>query len=315
MDLRHLMTFQTVLKEGSFLAASRALRLAQPTVTLHIQELEAELGMELFDRRGRRRVRTAAGDLLATRALPLLDAVETLERSMAELRDGQSGLLRIGAVEPAASRRVMPLLAQLCRERPRLRVHLEASGTGGVSRGVMAGELEIGLCSQPPVELGLTFEPLYEEEIAALVPRAHRLARRRPLRAAHLAGEPLLLTDQGCAYRSAVESALAGRGVDPRWALESGSTASLSAAVQHGVGIALLPVLAVSPAPPGTVIRRLSDVAIHLRIGLVTRPDAAPATSALATLVAVLRAALAMAGPGRAAANRQPRRPRSRAAG
>ena len=89
MDFRHLQTFRAVLREGSFLKAARALRLAQPTVTLHIQELEADVGLELFDRRGRSRPPTPAGEELAARALPILDAVESLQRTMAELRDGR----------------------------------------------------------------------------------------------------------------------------------------------------------------------------------------------------------------------------------
>src|SRR5262245_39495388 len=164
MDLRHLSTFQTVLREGSFLKAARALRLAQPTVTLHIQELESELGLELFDRRGRGRPTTPAGDLLAERALPILDALDSLSRSMAELRDGKSGFLHIGSIEPAASERLTPLLGRLRRERPSLRVRLEVSGTRGVSRAVADGDLDLGLCSAPPLELGLRFEPLFSEE-------------------------------------------------------------------------------------------------------------------------------------------------------
>jgi molybdenum-dependent DNA-binding transcriptional regulator ModE len=74
MELRHLTTFRTVLREGSFLRAARALRLAQPTVTLHIQELEEELGLALFDRTGRRRPLTAAGTLFGERA-PDMDTV------------------------------------------------------------------------------------------------------------------------------------------------------------------------------------------------------------------------------------------------
>src|SRR5690349_15430056 len=158
MDLRHLTTFQAVLREGSFQGASQALGIAQPTVTLHIQELEREWGVELFDRRGRRRARTPFGDLLAARGLPILDALGALERSMAELRQGQSGLLRVGSIEPVASRKVTPLLARLQRERPKLRVHLAVGGTGTVSRAVAGGEIDLGLCSAPPAELGLRFE-------------------------------------------------------------------------------------------------------------------------------------------------------------
>src|SRR5262245_26645106 len=153
MDLRHLQTFQAVLREGSFRGAANALRLAQPTVTLHIQELERELGLPLFDRRGRRRECTPAGDLLASRALPILDSVEALARSAAELRDGRGGLLRIASIEPAASRRLAPLLARLRARRPALRVQLEVSGTTGVGRAVADGRVDVGLCPAPPAEL------------------------------------------------------------------------------------------------------------------------------------------------------------------
>jgi DNA-binding transcriptional LysR family regulator len=289
MDLRHLQTFQTVLREGSFLRAARALRLAQPTVTLHIQELERELGLELFDRRGRRRQQTPAGELLAQRALPILDSLDALGRSLEELREGRSGLLRLGSIEPAASRRLMPLLGRLRAQRPGLRVRLEIAGTGGVSRGVADAVIDVGLCSAPPAELGLRFEPLFDEEIVLLLPRAHRLARKRSLVARDLEGEPLALTEQGCAYRRRIEASLQERGVRPQWALECGSAGTLRSAVRHGLGVAVLPRLTAEPAPPGTVVRRLSDLPLALSVGLVSRPESAPPTPALAALIASLR--------------------------
>jgi DNA-binding transcriptional LysR family regulator len=293
MDLRHLQTFQAVLREGSFLRASRALRLAQPTVTLHIQELEAELGLALFDRSGRRRRQTPAGELLAQRALPILDSVEALGRSLAELREGRGGLLRLGAFEPTASRRLVPLLGRLRAQRPGLRVRLEVAGTSGVSRSVADALIDVGLCSAPPSELALRFEPLFDEEMVLLLPRSHRLARKPRLLARDLEGEPLALTEQGCAYRSRIEASLQERGVRPQWALECGSAGTLPAAVRHGLGVALLPRLTAEPAPPGTTVRRLSDLPITLPVGLVTRPESAPATSALAALLAALRHELA----------------------
>ena len=291
MDRRHLLTFQSVLREGSFLGAARALRISQPTVTLHVQELEAEFGMPLFDRTGRTRPLTPAGELFAERALPLIDAIDALSESMAQLRDGIGGHLKIASIEPAASEHVMPLLGRLRRTRPGLRVRLDVAGTAGVSRAVADGEVDAGLCSAPPAELGLTFEPLFEEEMALLVPAAHRLAKRRALSAADLDGEPLLLSEQGCAYRGAVERALQERGVRPAWAFESGSSATLRAAVQHGLGVAVMPKRSASPPPPGAVVRRLSDLTIALPVGLIARQHAAPPPPALAVLLDELRAA------------------------
>jgi DNA-binding transcriptional LysR family regulator len=293
VELRHLQTFQTVLREGSFLAAARALRVAQPTVTLHVQELEAELGLVLFDRTGRERRPTEAGALLTERALPILDAVDALRRSMAELREGACGVLRFAAIEPAASRRVTPLLGRLRAERPGLRIQLVVSGTGGVSRAVADGDVDIGLCSPPPEELRLRFEPLFVEEMAFLVPVGHRLARAATFPVAELDGEPLALTARGCAYRRAVEAALDELGVRPQWSFESDSSGAVRAAPAEGLGIAVLPLPAATPPPDGTVLRRATDLAITLPVGLVTRPATTPPPPSVGLLLDRLRCELA----------------------
>ena len=302
MDLRHLVTFRAILREGSFLKAARTLRLAQPTVTLHIQELEEELGLELFDRRGRRRPLTRAGKLFAERALPILESLDALTESMAEIRDGRGGRLHIGAIEPAASERITPIIARLQRERPALRVRLDVAGTAGVSHGVADGDLDLGICSAPPAEYGLQFEPLFSQELVLLIPSRHRLARSRSVRASDLEDEPLLVTEQGCAYRGGVEAAFQKCGAQPRWALETGSIETLKAAVRQGLGIALLPRSPGLP-PRGGVVRTMTDLAIALPVGLVRRPDSGPPPPALAMLVETLRreleSATRSAGPAR----------------
>jgi DNA-binding transcriptional LysR family regulator len=271
MDLRHLQTFHAIVREGSFLGAARALGLAQPTVSLHVKELESELGLPLFDRSGRQRLCTAAGDVMSERALPIIESVEALVASVAELRDGRSGTLRAGAIEPAASHRLTPLLARLRAGRPGLSIRLEVGGTTSVSRAVADAEVEVGVCSAPPTELGLAFEPLFDEELVLLVPRAHRLARAKSVTPSDLDGEPLVLTERGCAYRQAVDAAFQSRGARAVLSLECGSVPTLCAAVRHGLGIAVLPRLSVTPAPAGTVVRRVTELPIALRVGLITR--------------------------------------------
>src|SRR5215468_10865595 len=118
MDLRHLVTFETILREGSFGRAARAQGYSQSTVTLHVQELEEELGVPLFHRRGRRTTISEAGSALAARCRLVLEGMDTLRRTMDEMRNGTGGELRLGGIEPVASRRLLPLLADFCRERP-----------------------------------------------------------------------------------------------------------------------------------------------------------------------------------------------------
>jgi DNA-binding transcriptional LysR family regulator len=133
--------------------------------------------------------------------------------------------------------------------------------------------------------------------MALLIPRGHRLAAGKPIGAAALDGEPLLMSEQGCAYRGAVEDALSRRGVCPHWALESGSAATLRSAVSNRLGIAILPKGSACPAPRGTVVRGLSDVVIALPVGLVRRRDAAPPPPALLVLVGALRRELGRPKP------------------
>ena len=293
MEIRHLHTFNAILREGSFLAAARALRVAQPTVTLHIQELEAELGLVLFDRTGRERQPTEAGARLSELVLPILDGLDTLRRSMAELRDGASGVVRLAAIEPAASRRVTPILGRLRTERPGLQIQLLVSGTRGVSRAVADGEVDVGLCSPPPEELRLRFEPLFQEEMAFLIPVGHRLAQAASFPIAELDREPLALTGQGCAYRRAVEASLGARGVRPQWTFESDSSEAVRSAPAEGLGIAVLPLLTAIPPPEGTVLRRAHDLVISLPVGLVTRPATMAPFPSLELLLLRLRRDLA----------------------
>lgn len=298
MDLRHLVTFETILGEGSFARAARAQGYSQSTVTLHVQELEKELGVPLFHRQGRRTLLSEAGAALASRCRPILESLDTLKRAMAEIGAGSGGTLHFGSIEPAAGRRILPLLAAFCRERPRLEVRLEVGGTGTVSRQVAAGHLDFGLCSPPASELRLRFQPLFQEPMALLVPSRHPLARSRRLRARDLDGSALLLTEQGCAYRQVTEEALRERGARAECGIEIGSVAGLVHAVQNGLGIAIVPVGTARPTPPArTVLRRLTDIDLSLPVGLVRRRDAPPPAPVVEAFLARLTERLA--GPGR----------------
>jgi DNA-binding transcriptional LysR family regulator len=297
MELRQLVTFQAVVREGSFLKAARALRYAQSTVTLHVQQLEAELGLALFARHGKRASLTEAGRALAGETTRVVERIDALRRVMAELGSGLSGEVRLGAIEPTASLRLPALLARLCRERPRLALSIEVGGTDSLARLVADGRLDAALASPPPAALGLVFEPLFDERLAVLIPSDHRLARKRPLRAVDLAGERLLVTHPRCAYRQAAQAGLAAAGANPTVGIEIGSVPAIVASVTQGMGIALVPAVAATPTPPGAAVRTLADLPLALPVGLVRRADAGRAGPALEACLAAVRDHLGAARP------------------
>jgi len=291
VDLRHLETFGTVLESGTFLAASKALRCSQSTVTLHIQELERDLGVQLFAREGRRVRLTPAGEALRELSQRVRDSVLALRRGAEELRDGEAGEIALGAIEPAASLRVSPVLASFSRARPRLRLRLEVSGTATLSRQVADGDLAFALACPPPGSLGLVFQPCFRQRMALLLPSRHPLARARRIRARDLATARLLLTEHGCAYREATELALRTRGLQVDCTVEIGSMGVLRSAVREGLGVALVPVEDRLRPGPGLCLRELSDVDVALVVGLVRR-DGPFATRAEGSLFAELASVL-----------------------
>jgi LysR family transcriptional regulator, regulator of the ytmI operon len=292
VELRHLETFATVLEARTFLAAARTLRCSQSTVTLHIQELERELGLLLFAREGRRVRLTPAGESLRALSQRVRDSVVALRRGAEELRGGGAGEVALGAVEPAASTGVSRVLASFSRARPRLRLRLEVSGTATLSRRVADGQLAFAVVSPPPGSLGLVFQPCFRQRMELLLPSRHPLARARRIRARDLATARLLLTEHGCAYREATEVALRTRGVQVDCAVEIGSTGALRSAVRDGLGVALVPVEDRLRPGPGLCLRALSDVDVTLVRGLAHRPGSF-ATRAEEELFAELSSALA----------------------
>jgi LysR family transcriptional regulator, regulator of the ytmI operon len=211
LEIRHLQTYQSIVKHGSFLAAAGQLGCAQSTVSLHIQQLEASLGAPLFERGTRRLLLTEAGRTLQEQSGHILGRVNAIHETIAEMTAGESGHLRIGTIEPIASLRLPPLLVRFCRERPNVRLSIEIGGTDSVSRGVAACTLDFGVCSPPPLALGLCFEPIHREELVLLVPEVHPLADRTSVDLVELTGHRLLLTEPACAYRELTERALRDR--------------------------------------------------------------------------------------------------------
>lgn len=188
---------------------------------------------------------------------------------MKEIVAGENGSLRIGVIEPAASTYLMPLLAEFCQEYPKMHVTLEVTSTRLICQRLATGKLEIGLCSPPPAELGLTFEPLFFEPIALLIPATHPLAQLPQVTPADLQDQRLLLTGQYCAYRETIEHFFTQHGLNAHPCMEISSFDTLKQGVKAGMGIAIVPARAVTPPPDGTILCSLTEFELRLPVGLV----------------------------------------------
>jgi DNA-binding transcriptional LysR family regulator len=291
MDIRHLRTFREIVEQGSFQKAADALQYAQSTVTLHMQQLETTLGIPLFDRQSRNVRLTEAGQTLLEEAVLILARMDALPQTMTELANGDAGHVRIGVSESVARARLADVIWTFSQARPNVRISLELGPTLASCQRVASGDLDFGLCTAPPVALGLPlrFEELFTETMVVLLPAGHPLAQRDALALPDLLPHPVLMTERACGYHAVVEAALREYNVVPTSNLELGSTEVVKRAVQRRMGLALVPHSAVSPPPDGTVVRPLSQPHLEPMIGIVQRISYGTPSQAVAAFLDELR--------------------------
>lgn len=292
MELRHLQTFQTIVQEGSFLRAAEKLMYAQSTITLHIQQLEAELGVKLFLRQGKKVQLTEAGRSLQEQADSLVARATALQDTMFNLVAGEAGHVRVGVIEPTASYRLPRILVPFCQERPRIQLTIEVGGTTAISQRVASGDLDLGICSLPEAHLGLDFEPLFSEYMALLLPQDHPLASQEAIQFSDLKEQRLLLNERGSAYRQVIERAFQERRLTLNSGLALGSLEMITRAAQQGLGLALVPRVVADPPPVQTVLREIKGVSLHLPIGLVLLANEISPSRALEALLIALHKGL-----------------------
>jgi DNA-binding transcriptional LysR family regulator len=178
VQLKHLIA---LADSGSFSKAAQALFLTQPALSRSIRALEDELHAALFDRIGRRIELTPFGGETLTRARQLLFDAEELQASGPSLREGRSGVLRIGMGSGPGAMLMTPLLMQIARERPQLRVEISRSSTELLLQALRARSLDalvVDLRSMRPAA-DLRAESLHEMRGAFMVRRGHPLTRLR----------------------------------------------------------------------------------------------------------------------------------------
>jgi DNA-binding transcriptional LysR family regulator len=243
MDLRQLATFRMVATTLSFTRAAAALNYVQSSVTAQIQALEEELGVPLFDRLGKRVALTDAGKRLlwyAEKLLTLADEARVAVTSDTEIM----GTLTISAPETLCTYRLPALLRQMRERFPGVRLLFRPLPPIELRRSVVEGLIDVAFLLDVPFQAGgLTVEPLIYEPLVLIAPANHRLACAGAVHPADLEGEPVLLTEAGCAYRRLFERSLSRAGVYPASTLEFGSVEAIKQCVMAGIGLSVLPAI------------------------------------------------------------------------
>src|SRR3954469_16971926 len=193
MTLQQLTYFLSAAEHGSFSAAAESLHMAQPSLSEQIRRLEAELGVPLFARTGRRLELTEAGRPPLAQAERTLEAARDARESVREVRDVTGGTVAFGTFGSAHHYLLGGLVEEFRARHPSVRLRVVGQNSAEVADAVRDGHLEAGLVAIPVDDRGLAVRPAFEEERMYLPPEPERLAA--PVTTERLAAAPLILYD------------------------------------------------------------------------------------------------------------------------
>ena len=271
MELRQLRYFVAVARRRHFTAAAEEIGVAQPALSQQIKLLERELGLDLFDRTGRRVRLTAAGEALLVRAERILADVASAEQEMAEFAGLARGRVIVGTLPSLAERQLPGLLAGFHARHPGLDLVLREESTVRLLALAGSGDVDLALINELPaadLPAGITTEPLFSEELVAVVAPAHRLAHCAALALADLRDEPFILSNPGSVIRRTVLAACAAAGFTPHVAFESRGSATVRALAAAGLGVAVLPRSEVTAAGPPIALVALTAPPLQRTVAL-----------------------------------------------
>jgi DNA-binding transcriptional LysR family regulator len=246
MEIRQLKTFKAVADHLSFHKAADAINYAQSTVSAQIMSLEEDLGIPLFERLGRHITLTEAGENFYQYACKMLELAET---ARADLIDGVrlAGSLTIRVPESFCVHRLTPAVVEFHNRMPNVKLRFITCAQEGLKRDLRKGVTDLAfLLTESIQSKDLAVENLGTEHLVFVAAANHPLSKIDQFEIDMLADHTLLLSRVDCSYRRILEQMMQELRCDPKMVLEFNSMAAIVECVAAGLGVTLIPEIAVS---------------------------------------------------------------------
>jgi DNA-binding transcriptional LysR family regulator len=282
MELRHLRYFEAVARHSHVTRAAEELHIAQPALSKQISQLEHELDVALFDRVGRNVRLTEAGEALLPHARMVLAQVEAARAEMAERIGLRRGRVAIGTPPTVGTQLLPRALAAFNQTYPGIEFRLHEAGVQTLLDLLEAGLADIAIVTMPVEDPALTVAELFSEELVVVVGSEHPFAGRDSVPLEELQNESWVLSPKNYELREATLHACHEAGFTPHVVLDGGEMDTLLHLVAAGVGITIVPRMAVKHSEH-LVVLKVQDRRIQRSLGLVWRADRinSPAARAL----------------------------------
>ncbi|WP_050181786.1 cidABC operon transcriptional activator CidR [Domibacillus robiginosus] len=257
MDIKHLQYFIEVSNFNSFSKAADHLFITQPTISKMIKNLEAELGVELFDRSRKKLILTDAGNILLEQAKLVSKAFHNLETELDNLLELKTGHIRIGLPPIFDAHFFLKVVGLFHEKHPGITFQLKEEGSKSIEEAVEQNELDVGVVVLPTQNELFDHFAFMEEDLMLILPISHPLAGRAEIDLASLSSESFILFNKDFALNDRIISSCNDAGFQPRVISESSQWSFIEEMVASKLGISLL---------PESICRHLSDHVCTVRV-------------------------------------------------
>ncbi len=249
MNLQQLITFSTVVSEGSMTAAAEKLFLTQPAVSQQIRNLEEELGVGLLDRGARHARPTVQGQLLYDYARRIIQLTQQAQAAIQTMAEGVQGRLRIGTLNSLGLQLVAPSVATLLKHHNKVSIELSYEDVGEILKAIGEGRLDVAIlpeiASDKAANLGLQGRPLHKDEMW-LVASGKDPSLPEEIRFDQLDQRPYVrLSEKFEGFDEGFKALQLKSGVNLNIVFESNNVGTLKRVIENGLGWGFLPAHAI----------------------------------------------------------------------
>lgn len=291
MDIRQLRYFVAIVEQGSFSRAATILHIAQPALSLHVRNIEADLGTPLLFRSPQGVVPTEAGEILLRNARIILDQLVVTEEEIRGHKSDPSGVVRLGLPGTISEILSVPLITEARRRYPRIQLRIAEAMSGFVLEWMREARIDLAVIYRKVSDAGLATVELLEEELVFFAPEgglgeeAVLPAPGRRLGLAEVAGLPLILPGQDHGLRSLLDQHAKTAKVELNVSIEVDSYSNIKELVAAGFGCSVLPLNAVSREVQAGSLRSwtIADPPIRRSVHLASAVER-PMTNAVAAI-------------------------------
>jgi len=275
MNFHQLHIFNVVAKNRSYSKAAAELFLSQPTVSVHLQKLEQELGMELFEQLGRNIYLTDAGRMLYGYTQKIFALAEEAERALEELQGLHKGRVRLGASSTPGIYYLPQLLGKFKDDYPGIELILDVGNSSEIAKKVLSNQLDIAVIGEQAMDADLVAEPFWTDRLLLILSPQNPLLQKSTITLEDVARQQFILREPGSSTRQVIEAAFAREGIHLKVAMEFASTDGIKHAVAANLGVSIVSELAVHLCEQTglVVVREIPDLEIKREFVLVYHKD------------------------------------------